>query len=482
MHPGRGRGRRGFGGRGLVLLGAPPGPSPGSGRRSARHLLGAATGRGGAGAPPAASPAGRLAPSPPPGRAIAAAADRPPRGGSQPFGVPGLVLVHRELEPDQPLDVAEELALRLVAEADRHPAPARARRPTDPVHVALGLVRQVGVEDVADALAVQTPGRDVRRDQDREVAGPERLERPGPGGLALVAVDRGGRDAIAQQLLHQPVRPVLRPREDDGALHIVLLDEPREQRLLVGAVAEHDALLDLLHRRRLRRDLDPHGVGEEAPGELHDALGHRGREQQVLALARQEPKHPSHVVDEAHVEHAVGLVEHEELDVAEVDVALPDQVQQPPGGGDQHVHPALQHPHLRPLLHPAEDHGVVDLEVAAVGVHALTDLGRQLPGGREHEGPDRPTSLAGGRPRGHVLQDRERERGGLSGSGLRAAQHVPPLQEGGNGLALDGGRGGVALRVNGAQEGLDEVERREGRQGASGERCGRRVGPGDACG
>ena len=43
------------------------------------------------------------------------------------------------------------------------------------------------------------------------------------------------------------------------------------------------------------------------------------------------------VVDEAHVEHAVGFVEHEDLDVAQVERALLLQVEQAAGGGDQDV-------------------------------------------------------------------------------------------------------------------------------------------------
>jgi hypothetical protein len=37
----------------------------------------------------------------------------------------------------------------------------------------------------------------------------------------------------------------------------------------------------------------------------------------VWRLLRQHPHDPAHVGQEAHVEHAVGLVEHEDLDVVE---------------------------------------------------------------------------------------------------------------------------------------------------------------------
>ena len=66
----------------------------------------------------------------------------------------------------------------------------------------------------------------------------------------------------------------------------------------------------------------------------------------------------SHVVDEAHVEHAIGFVEHEDLDAVEIDVALLHEVEQAAGRGDEDVDAAAQR--LRPaaLADAAEDHGV----------------------------------------------------------------------------------------------------------------------------
>ena len=64
-----------------------------------------------------------------------------------------------------------------------------------------------------------------------------------------------------------------------------------------------------------------------------------------------------HVVDEAHVEHAVGLVEDEDRDLVEPDMALVAQVEQAPGRGDQDVDAGLQRLHLVMLVDAAEDDG-----------------------------------------------------------------------------------------------------------------------------
>src|SRR3712207_6877827 len=53
------------------------------------------------------------------------------------------------------------------------------------------------------------------------------------------------------------------------------------------------------------------------------------------------------VGQEAQVEHLVGLVEDEDLDLAQDQVALLSEVEQPAGGADDDLHAGLQRLHLR---------------------------------------------------------------------------------------------------------------------------------------
>ena len=53
--------------------------------------------------------------------------------------------------------------------------------------------------------------------------------------------------------------------------------------------------------------------------------------------ARQQLQHAPDGMDEAHVEHAIGFIEHEALDVAQVDRALLGEIEQPAGRRDQQV-------------------------------------------------------------------------------------------------------------------------------------------------
>ena len=199
------------------------------------------------------------------------------------------------------------------------------------------------------------------------------------------------------------------------------------------------------------------GLGQDAACELGDLGRYRRREEQRLTPRRQGRDHPAHVVDEAHVEHAVGLVEDEDLEPAEADVALAHEVEQAAGGGDQDVDAPRQRLDLRVLADAAEDHRAPQRQMAAVGREARLDLSGELARRGQHQdaaalGP-RPARLAG-----QTLQDRQREGRGLAGAGLGAAQQITAREEVRDRLQLDGGRGGVVLGAHGALDRLDQAE------------------------
>jgi hypothetical protein len=174
---------------------------------------------------------------------------------------------------------------------------------------------------------------------------------------------------------------------------------------------------------------------------------------------RKLPARSTHVVDEAHVEHAVGFVQDEHLHAAQVDVPLALQVQQAARAGHEDVQAGAQGADLGVLVHAPEDHQVAHAQPGAVGLDAGPDLGCQLSGGGEDEGPDGAVASAGTRSLGEVLQHGQGEGRGLAGAGLGAAQHVPPFEEGGDGQCLDRRGCVVAAGRDGLGERLGETER-----------------------
>ena len=293
---------------------------------------------------------------------------------------------------------------------------------------------------------VDAPGGNVRGHQHLGLALLEALQRGHTGALALVAVDGGGGDALLGEVAGDLICAVLGAAEHQRVLHrrLQILDEPREQELLVALLDEIQALVDPLHCAGHGIHLDEGGVVEDACGQLLDLFGHRGAEHQVLALCGQLCDDLLHVVHKAHVQHPVGLIQHEDLDVGKVDIALPDEVVQPARAGDEDVYALLDGFHLRGLAHAAENDGAAQFEILSVGGEALADLERKLPGRGEDEGADR-TLFAGSCP-AQAVEHGQRKGSGLAGAGLGAAHQVPPFQHRRDGRGLNG-RGGLIARL-----------------------------------
>src|SRR5204863_260556 len=171
-----------------------------------------------------------------------------------------------------------------------------------------------------------------------------------PAALIDVAGDRGGVEAVGLQVAHETLRGAAHVDEDERAQVDGLAPQEADQEaelLVLGHVV--DEVLDLLRRHLLGRDRDPHRVVHEHVGELHDVVAERRREEHRLAavVGRELAQEVAQALDEAHVEHAVGFVDDQDLHAAEIEDALLVVVDQPPGRADQDVDAGAQ---LAPLL------------------------------------------------------------------------------------------------------------------------------------
>ncbi len=379
----------------------------------------------------------------------------------------------RDRSAEQLLDLAEEGRLVDADERDRVTGLLGSTRPADPVNVVLGDHRQLVVDDVRQVLDVEPTRGDLGRDEDRRPARFEVVEGADALALALVAVDGRGVDPVAPELLGEAIRPVLGPGEDERLLDPAAPDQRREELALPLAVDGEDDLRDELDRGVARRDLDHHGVTQDAAGEVPDLVRERRAEQQVLAVDGEQGDHLADVADEAHVEHPVGLVEDEELEPGQVDVALLDMIEKAAGRGDDDPGAGAQGAVLGLVADAAVDRDRADPAVGAVGPDALLDLEAELAGRGEDEGADGRMGgaarivlaarvaaglrgairLPAGRALGiEDLEHRQDERGGLAGAGLGAGEDVAAGEDEGDRLALDGGGLGVALVRDGAEQ------------------------------
>ena len=163
-------------------------------------------------------------------------------------------------------------------------------------------------------------------------------------------------------------------------------------------------------------------------------------------------------MDEAHVEHAVGFVEHQHLDLVEAQRALIHQIEQAAGRGHQHFDAVRERAHLPVDRHAADgERDGERADVPAIGAEAVGDLAGQFARRREHQ--HAAGFLLGPQALGvQVIEDRQREGRGLAGSGLRDADDVAALQGEGNGLGLDRSGSDVFLFGEGAKDRLCEAE------------------------
>ncbi len=235
-----------------------------------------------------------------------------------------------------------------------------------------------------------------------------------------------------------------------------MLGAGKHQHLLPVAFADHlreqfplALLVDEVHA--LRRSAQTRCCGAPLPlrsrvvqqlvGQRLDVVGEGRGEQQVLTLGRQLGQHAADVVDKAHVEHAVGFVQHQNFDLGQVNRVLVFQIQQTARRCHQDVDAAAQLHHLRVDADAAEHHQRTQVQVLAVGTHVFADLRGQFAGWRQDQRTHRATAL-GVRlvMLAQQLQQRQGKAGGFTGAGLGAGHQVTAFQHGRDSLLLDWGR------------------------------------------
>lgn len=202
-------------------------------------------------------------------------------------------------------------------------------------------------------------------------------------------------------------------------------------------------------------------VAEDGSGKFDDGVRHRGGEEERLSSVGEFTDDFADIVNESHVEHSIGFVDHEDFEEIEADMALSDEVEQTSRGRDENLGSFLDRPDLWVLSHPAEDHLGSEGEVFSVGEKAFMNLDRQFTSRRNHEDARR-LGRAAGLILGKMFEDGESEGGGFSGAGLRTPHHVRPFQDIGNGLLLDGRRSRVIAIAKGFLDGFAEGERIKG--------------------
>ena len=300
--------------------------------------------------------------------------------------------------------------------------------------VVLGVGGHVEVHDIGDAHDVDAARQHVGRHEDVDLAVTEVRERVLPLVLAAVAVDGGAGDALPAQASAAGVGAMLRSGEDDDAVR-TLGDEDLGEKCVLGLEGNGEReLVDRLGDRALAGDLDADRVVDEVGDARDGGVVERRREEERLALTRHLGDDLAHARKEAHVEHAVRLVDDEHLDGPEMADALVDEVDEPARCRDEDVAAPCERGLLGLVARPSDDGHAVVVRTCGDGDRHVLDLLRELARGGDHE--HERTAVTGGVP--EMVGDGEEEGGSLAGAGLGGGEKVSALEHGRYRLGLDG--------------------------------------------
>ena len=308
---------------------------------------------------------------------------------------------------------------------------------TDAVQVGLLVVRALVVDDVRDIVNVNAACRDVSGDEDIDLAVAEGAQGLLAGTLAEIAVDGADGEAALGEVVADALGLALRAREDHDELAAIGLKDAGDELDLVHRVGTPHVLLDGIDRGalvvRLRR-ADMHRLGHVAACEVDDLPRHGRGEEHRLADRGDLGDDALDVGQEAHVEHLVGLVEHEDLHLRQVEVTTVCKVDDASGRADDDVNSVAQGIDLRFIRAAAIDGEHADAAEASGSLEVGRDLEAELAGRADDEGLG-PVAVAF---EVDALQERDAEAEGLAGAGLRLADEVLALKGERKAHLLDG--------------------------------------------
>ena len=189
------------------------------------------------------------------------------------------------------------------------------------VGVVFGLHRQAKIEDMGDGGHVDSACRDVGRHQDLHMTLAQRHQPTVAKALVQRPVQGHGTEAFLLQVVGESIALDLRAGEDDGLIDRGVTQPVVQQPALVlRVVSPEQHFADVLVALLRAVNLQPLGLAHDPGCKLLDTRRQRGAEHHGLLAPGRQLVDFSQVVGKAQVEHAIGLVDHQELHLIELDL------------------------------------------------------------------------------------------------------------------------------------------------------------------
>ena len=308
------------------------------------------------------------------------------------------------------------------------------------------------VDDVGDIIHVHPAGGNVGGDEDVFLSRLKRGHRPLSGVLTHVAVDTDSSKPAVGQLFGETLGGAFCPGKNDGFPSPLGLQDSTDHLVFVESVSAVDDVSNVRLGKCLVRVLGPDvkGFAHEPSGEGQNRTGHRGGKQHRLPGRRNLLEQSLDIGQKPEIQHFVGLIEHNDLNLGERQVSLLHQIQQTPRCSDDDLGALFELGNLALISFTPVDRDHLRGTVCGGNLDVFGHLNTQFPGGNNDEcfHPRRRVVT-------QFLDEGERKAESFPGSGSGLPDDVLAGEGHGNGLFLNGER-----RVNACLvESFDHVRR-----------------------
>src|SRR5437879_7149392 len=272
----------------------------------------------------------------------------------------------RNFSADETLDFMEPGNFLAVHKRERVAHILGAAGPADAMDVIFWVLRHIIVNDVADAGDVETARRDVGRDHHFVFATLETLERFDALALCAIRMENGHRMIAFFELMGNAVRAVFRSAKNQGAIEIGAFEQRHEQIEFLFRGDGIDGMRDRFRRGTAHPNFNQLGIAQHPGRESLDLGRKRCRKEQRLSIGRDFFDNPAPVGQKSHVEHAIDFIEHENADVAKMERALLEMVEQTARCGGEDIDAVLEIGPLFSVPDSAADNSHAQIGEAAI--------------------------------------------------------------------------------------------------------------------
>ena len=355
------------------------------------------------------------------------------------------------LGPDEALNVADIGRVFRRDQSDRVAHRLRPAGAADTMDVIFGLLRHIVIDDVRDPGDVDAAGGNIRGDHHFILAGLEAFEGFDALVLRPICVQHRDRVIAGLETTGDLVGTVFRAGKHDHAIEFGFGEQCLEQIKFLIMRDRVERVIDRFIDRTGHADLDFGGIAKRKRRDGRDLRRHRGGEKQRLPLPRTPGDNVFDGRQETHVQHAIDLVENENVDVAETDLSGLEIVHKPARRRDDDIDAALQFGTLGPVTNATKHRDRADIGKAGKITERRLDLCREFTGRFEDEdaGP-----AVGAEAREH----REGKGRRFAGTGLSRSDQVAAAEDDGDGAKLDRSRVGITGGLDAAQDRLGEIK------------------------